>query len=414
MTSRRRFLSLVAAGTAGWASVPSEAGARLVELSTGGSLDESFWRLVKAEFPVRPGLVMMNAANLCPSPFAVRDAVTQYTRDIDSDASFQNRAKFRALREEARGAIAAMVGADDNEIALTRNTSEGNNTVVHGLALETGDEVVVWDENHPTNLRSWEVRGAREGFTVRKVAVDQASDPVQPFLAAMNANTRVLAFSHLSNVTGRLLPAQRLCQEASRRGIRTLVDGAQTFGSLELDLHGMGCDFFSSSSHKWFLGPKEAGILYVRQEMQDELTASDVGIGWDSAVENGAQKFESLGQRDDACVTAMGTAAAFQNRIGPKVVEARVRELAEALMNGLSASIPGVQFATPPQAEARAGVVIFSLPGTDTREAFNRLYHEFNVAGAPQRDGIRLSPHIYNTLDDVEIAVKAATRIAAD
>lgn len=211
---------------------------------------------------------MMNAANLCPSPYPVIETVEQLTRDVDMDASFQNRGKFGELREKARTALAAHVGADPTEIAITRNTSESNNTVVNGLTLGAGDEVVIWDQNHPTNNTSWEVRAERMGFSVKKVATPPSpqspEELVSVFADALSARTKVLSFTHVSNVSGVELPAKELCRMARERGILTLVDGAQSFGAIHLDLHDMGCDFFSGSSHKWFVGPKEAGILYVR------------------------------------------------------------------------------------------------------------------------------------------------------
>ena len=177
---RREFLGLLAGGVAASATfptlstglVPGDAWPqrKLRLLAAQGAADEAFWQLVKREFPLRPGLIMMNAANLCPSPYPVIETVSQLTRDIDADASFQNRGKFGELRERARQALAAHVGADPAEIAITRNTSESNNTVVNGLTLGPGDEVVIWNQNHPTNNTSWEVRAERMGFTVKKVA----------------------------------------------------------------------------------------------------------------------------------------------------------------------------------------------------------------------------------------------------
>jgi selenocysteine lyase/cysteine desulfurase len=356
----------------------------------------------------------MNAANLCPSPYAVQQAVFNHTRDIDADASFQNRGKFGALKEEARQALASYVGASPREIALTRNTSEGNNSVVNGLDLGPGDEVVIWDQNHPTNNISWDIRARRWGFSVKRVKTpprpDNSGDLVAPFLEALTGQTRVLAFSHVSNVSGLALPAEELCGIARERKVLTLVDGAQTFGALRLSLRDMGCDFFTASSHKWFVGPKEAGLMFVREESQDHLWPSDVGVGWEGAEANGAQKFENMGQRDDAAVAAMATAAAFHEAIGPDAVEARVRQVTSALREALRGALPGVRFHTPPGRELCAGVLVFALPGADHQALFQGVYDTHHLGCAAMSgefDGIRLSPHIYNTLEDVEGAVEA-------
>jgi isopenicillin-N epimerase len=385
------------------------------ELGTApGPDDEPYWRRVKEQFPLAPGLVLLNAANLCPSPYAVQEAVFGYTRDVDRDPSFQNREKFGALTEEARAALAAYVGASPEEIAITRNTSEGNNAVVNGLDLGPGDEVVLWDQNHPTNNVAWDVRAERWGFTVRRVSTPGGSgDPLElaaPFLRALTSRTRVLAFSHLSNVSGVLLPAPELCRAARERGILTLVDGAQTFGAVHLDLHDMECDFFTGSSHKWLMGPKEAGLMYVRAGSTHRLWPSDVGVGWEGAVTRGARKFDNLGQRDDAAVVSMATAAAFHGALGPERVEERVRYLASRAMEAVETAFPRVRMHTPRTEGARGGVVVFALPGADHNGLYQAVYRTHRVACAAMHgefDGIRLSPHVYNTLEDVEAAVEA-------
>lgn len=433
---RRRFLSQLLGGAAatfalpGWlaartgAAVPG--GLKMAEedvWSTSLSRDslgqesmrsEEYWRRVKDQFSIAPGLILMNAANLCPSPYPVQQAVFDYTRDVDRDASFQNRGKFSGLTEEARAALASYVGADVDEIAITRNTSEGNNAVVNGLELGPGDEVVLWDQNHPTNNVSWDVRARRWGYAVVRVSTPaEPEDPaalVDAFLAALTPRTRVLSFSHVSNVSGVALPAEELCAIARERGILTLVDGAQTFGAMNLDLHQMGCDFFTSSSHKWFVGPKEAGIMFVRRDSQARLWPSDVGVGWEGASERGAQKFDNLGQRDDAAVVTMATAAAFHEALGPDAVEVRVRMLATSLMEGLREAVPALGFHTPSKPALRCGVVVASLPDGNHREVFEAAYESHKLAGAAMGGtlaGLRLSPHIYNSMDQVERAVEA-------
>lgn len=436
---RRRFLSLALGGTAVGLTTPSLleaattpwqaeggrggrpllAAAEILPEGRGlsgppGQEEERYWERVKEEFTLAPGLILMNAANLCPSPYRVQEDVFRHTRDVNQDASFQNRGKFGTLKEEARGALADYVGASPSEIAITRNTSEGNNTVVNGLDLGPGDEVLIWDQNHPTNNISWDVRARRWGFTVRRVATPPGPSDrgqlLEAFSAAISPATRVLGFSHVSNVSGVALPARELCQLARERGILTLVDGAQSFGALALNLRSMGCDFFTASSHKWFMGPKEAGLLFVRQESQERLWPSDVGVGWEGAEGNGAQKFENLGQRDDAAVVSMATAAAFHQAIGKEAVEARVRALVASTRARLSEAMPGASFHTPAAPDLSAGVLVFSIPGATHGDVFQGVYENHRLGCASMGgafEGIRLSPHIYNTLEDVRSAVEA-------
>jgi isopenicillin-N epimerase len=429
-SSRRRFLGQLLASTAAAATLPAGLAAREGDSSWAALLDqarslpfdqsgdEPFWRLVKEQFPLRAGLVLMNAANLCPSPYPVQQALFRYTSDIDADASFQNRAKFGDLLEEAREALAEYVGADATEIAITRNTSEGNNTVLNGLELARGDEVVIWNQNHPTNNVAWDVRAQRYGFTVKRVATPPlprtADELIEPFVSAITAKTRVLAFSHFSNVSGVALPARRLCAIARQRGILTLVDGAQSFGAVRLDLHDMGCDFFTASAHKWFVGPKEAGLLYVQRERAAELWPSIVGVGWERAQDAGARKFETLGQRDDAAVVSMGTTVQFHEGIGIDRIEARIRQLAARIKGELQNRVAGLRLHTPGDPKLSAGVVVFEPPVPDARPAYNELYNRHGIGCAAMSgefSGIRLCPHIYNTPDEVDRVVEVVAQL---
>ncbi len=429
-SSRRRFLGQLLGTTAAAVAFPvgltADNGGRswaallrqTRSLALGDTGDEPFWRLVKEQFPLKPGLVLMNAANLCPSPYPVQEAVFRYTRDVDADASFQNRAKFGELGEEAREALAGYVGAEADEIAITRNTSEGNNSVLNGLVLGRGDEVVIWNQNHPTNNVAWDVRAQRYGFTVKRVATPPgprtAGQLIEPFINAITGKTRVLAFSHFSNISGVALPAKELCAIARERGILTLVDGAQSFGAVRLDLHDMGCDFFTASAHKWFMGPKEAGLLYVHREPAADLWPSIVGVGWERAKDSGARRFETLGQRDDAAVVSMGTTVQFHHSVGIDRIDRRVRELAAMIKGELQDRIPGVRLHTPTDPGLSAGVVVVDPSFADVRQAYDELYSRDAIACAVMSgefSGIRLCPHIYNTPEEVDRVVEAVAEL---
>ncbi|MGH9935154.1 MAG: aminotransferase class V-fold PLP-dependent enzyme, partial [Blastocatellia bacterium] len=270
-TTRRSFLKGFAGGAAALSVFPATGSANALlgavnRLGGADTANEPFWRLVKEQFTVKPRIILLNAANLCPSPHMVRDRVFRLTEDVDGDVSFQNRAKFNALLEESRRKLAAFMGASEDELAIVRNTSEANNFIVNGLNLQAGDEVVVFDQNHPTNNVAWDVRAARAGFIVKRVGVPQipndAEEILKAFRAAITPKTRVLAFTDVSNTTGVRMPSKELCRMARERGVYAHVDGAQTFGALSLNLREMGCDSYSASAHKWFMGPKEAGVFY--------------------------------------------------------------------------------------------------------------------------------------------------------
>ena len=395
-TTRRTFTALLAGGAA---LATARTGAASPTLS------------VRSAFDFPEERVPMNAANLCPSPRSVADAVTRWTGDIDRDCSFQNRAQFRPLLEASRSAVARQLGVSPDTIALVRNTSEANNIVNAGLDLGPEDEVVVWEQNHPTNLVAWDVRAARYGFRVVRVSVP--ADPrdadalLAPFRAALSARTRVLTVTHVSNVSGLKLPIAELAALCRDAGVHFHVDGAQSWGAVALDLAALGCDSFSGSAHKWFMGPKEVGLLYVRPDRIEALWPAGVAPGWGDDAETdlvGARKFESLGQRDDAALAALAEAAALHDAVGPAAVEAHMTALATRLKEGLLEA--GASLVTPLAPAFSGGVCIAAVPREHRRTLFDVLYREHGIIGAPT-GGLRLSPHLYNTPEHVDRAVAA-------
>jgi selenocysteine lyase/cysteine desulfurase/UPF0716 family protein affecting phage T7 exclusion len=395
-TTRRTFTTLLAGAVALSAT-------RSAAASPAAGIRSAF------EFPEER--VPMNAANLCPSPRSVAEAVTRWTEVIDRDCSFQNRAQFRPLLEASRSAVAGQLGVSPDTIALVRNTSEANNIVNAGLDLGPGDEVVVWEQNHPTNLVAWDVRAARYGFRVVRVAVP--ADPrdadalLEPFRRALTPRTRVLTATHVSNISGLKLPIAALAALCRDADVHFHVDGAQSWGAVELDLAALGCDSFSGSAHKWYLGPKEVGLLYVRPDRIDALWPAGVAPGWGDDADTdlvGARKFESLGQRDDAALAALAEAAAIHGAVGPANVEAHMTGLATRLKEGLLEA--GASLVTPLAPEFSGGVCIAAVAPEHRRTLFDALYREHGIIGAPT-GGLRLSPHLYNTIEHVDRAVAA-------
>jgi len=419
--TRRSFLGGLTGAVAGltYSSRAAATPRQLRQLLAVAPKSEGYWSLVESQFPLRPGKVPMNAANLCPSPRIVSERVAEWTRDEDADVSFPNRTKFATLLEDARKKVAAQLGVSADEVALVRNTSEANNVINNGIALAAGDEVVLWDQNHPCNNAAWDVRAARHGFKVKRVNVPanarSGDEVVKLFEAALTPQTKVLSITYVSNTSGFRLPAQELCSLARQRGIHAHLDGAQVWGYLKLDLKAIGCDSFGGSAHKWFMGPKEAGLLYVRKQKIPQIWPNIVSVGWNQDAFDttiASKKFELLGQRDDGCLSAVGTAADFHTILGLESVEARTTELAGALKEGL-AKINRVKLVTPLDPKLSGGVVVAQVPDLDrgkTAGLVKDLYDKYGVAGAAT-GGIRLAPHVYNTMADIDLAIRGVREL---
>jgi selenocysteine lyase/cysteine desulfurase len=322
------------------------------------------------------------------------------------------------LREGARTALATALRVTPEEIVITRNTTESNNIVSSGLDLKAGDEVVVWADNHPSNLNAWRQKAARFGFTVVTVPVPPAhpgaAGYVDLFTQAFTPRTKVVAITHVSSNSGDLLPAREICAAARAAGVLSLVDGAQAFGVLDLDLSAMQPDFYTGSMHKWPCGPKEKGLLYVRRAVHERLAPSVVGLyGGQVGL---SRTFEAMGQRDDASIAAVLAALEFQAAIGRDVIERRARQLAQALKDGLG-RVPGVKLWTDRDPARSAAIVIFQ-PGTvDPRQLAAKLRTDEKLVATTragqQNPGLRLSPHVYNTMEEVDAVVAAVTRLVA-
>lgn len=417
--SRRSFARLFAAGGSA-ALLSNPVFAREFApvgdiLPAGPSAGEPFWKSVREQFVMPPDLAVMNAANLCPASRPAAEALTRESSSVDRDPSPSNRARLMPEKEKTRVALASFLRVTPDEIIITRNTSESNNMISNGLDLKAGDEVLLHEDNHPSNLMAWQEKAKRFGFSV--VVVPQknphpgADYYVEAFSKAITPRTRVLSVTHLSSTVGDLMPAKALASLARSRGVLFMLDGAQSFGLLDLDLADIKPDFYSGSAHKWPCGARECGVLYVNATAQAKLWPS-VYSAYPGAV-GFSKTFESFGQRDEATMIAMREALDFQVKVGRAAIEQRARQLTTQLMDGL-AKIPGLTNWTSPVADRRVAVVSF-LPGSlDANRLASALYTNDRIGittrGGKDRAGIRVSPHFYNSPTEVDKFVAAVAK----
>jgi isopenicillin-N epimerase len=418
-TTRREFARLFAAG--GSAAIFAARGRawtqpRAHEIpSAPAAPDERYWAGIREQFVMPPGYACFNAANLCPSPSRVLEAYFGPTRSVDQDPSSQNRQKTRDGREAARRALASFLRVTPEEIVITRNTSESNNIVSSGLDLKAGDKVVIFSDNHPSNHVAWRQKAERFGFTVR--VVEQVNPHpgaeyyVEAFRKLMTPGTRVLACTHVTASVGDLMPVAELCRLAREHGAMSLVDGAQSFGVLDVDLSRMQPDFYTGSAHKWPCGPKENGVLYVNRRVHDRIKPSIVSL-YPGSV-GISRTLEGFGQRDEPAMMGFGDALAFESIVGRAAIEARSRELAQALAGALR-EIDGVKVWTDRDPSRSAAIVSFQPGSLNPQKLHQALYQRDRIVcaarGGDDRGGLRFSPHFYNLHADVTRAVDAIRR----
>ena len=417
--SRRDFARLFAVGGSAalfadpvWAKSATQAPA--FNPGSAGS-GEAFWKSVREQFVMPADLGVLNAANLCPASRPVLEALRRETDSVDRDPSGQNRARLAGEKELTRKALADFLRVTPEEIVITRNTSEANNMVSSGLDLKAGDEVIVFHDNHPSNLVAWNEKAKRFGFTVVEIAQKNPHPGMEYYLdaykKAITSKTKVLTFTHLTSTVGDLFPAKELCALAKEHGVMSLVDGAQTFGLLDVNLADISPDFYTGSSHKWACGARECGVLYVNARSQAKVWPS-IYSAYPGAV--GISKtFESFGQRDEATMIALREALQFQTKVGRAAIAQRSHALANQLIAGLS-KLPEVTVWTSPNPALNAAVVSFQPGALNAAKLGQVLYEKDKIGtagrGGADRGGLRASPHFYNTPEEVDRLVSAVSR----
>ncbi|MBM3809712.1 MAG: aminotransferase class V-fold PLP-dependent enzyme [Acidimicrobiia bacterium] len=417
--SRRDFARLFAVGGSAalftdpvWAREYGQANGSSAAI---GGTGEAFWKSVRAQFVMPPDLGVLNAANLCPASRPVLEALKRESDSVDRDPSAQNRARLGGEKENLRKTLAAFLRVTPEEIVITRNTSEANNMVSSGLDLKAGDEVIVFQDNHPSNLTAWNEKAKRFGFTVVTIPQVNPHPGMEYYLdayrKAITSKTRILTFTHLSSSVGDLFPAKELCALARQRGVMSLVDGAQSFGLLDVNLADMSPDFYTGSAHKWPCGARECGVLYINTRQHKNIWPS-IYSAYPGAV-GISQTFESFGQRDEATMIAFREALEFQTKVGRPAIEKRSRDLANQLIAGLS-RLPDVKVWTSPNPALNAAVVSFQPGALNAQKLGALLYQNDKIGtagrGGGDRGGLRASPHFYNTPEEIERLVGAVAK----
>ena len=270
------------------------------------AVDETFWRQVRQAYTVSPTVLYLNSGGVCPQPKVVQEAVERYNRLSNEGPAFYMWQVLDKGREPLREKLADLAGCSPDEIAVNRNASEALETVIFGLPLTAGDEVVLSRYDYPNMINAWKQRELRDGIRLNWIDLDLPMEDdeaiVQRYAAAFTPATKVVHITHVINWTGQILPAARIAEAAHRQNIEVLVDGAHSFAHLDYRIPDLGCDYFGTSLHKWMCAPFGSGMLYVRKEKIARLYPLF------AAPEPGSddiRKFEALGTRSFAIEQAI-------------------------------------------------------------------------------------------------------------
>ena len=387
--------------------------------NTVGEDDEAYWSNVRQLFPLTRERIYLNNGTLGPSPYPVIEAVRQGMMKSDEYGDYGG-------YEDCINSIAAFTGSDKNEIALTHNVTEGINIACWGVPLKRRDEVIITDQEHVGNALPWLNRQKLHGIVLKTFTpAPTAAETLERIAALITKKTRVIAVPHIPCTQGQILPVKEICTLAREKGIYSCIDGAHGPGMLPLNLHDMGCDTYASCGHKWMLGPKGTGFLYVRAGFGAVLQPYFVGGGsaggdWDIVHSPGymppyadsAHRYfggtQSLG-------LSMGVTASidFLESIGMGNVNRRIKYLGNYVQQGLLSLGDKIELITPAEEQSYCGVNSFRIKDVPYNEFYKNCFqNNIRVRAVPENgiDCIRVSTHIYNNRQEVDSLIDLVRR----
>lgn len=374
--------------------------------------------LLSHEFPLEPGLRYLNHAAVAPWPQRSADAVAAFARE-NIHLGARDYPRWLEIEKRLRERLARLLNAaTTGDIALVKNTSEALSFVAFGLDWRPGDQVVISDQEFPSNRVVWEALKPR-GVEVIQVSLDGA-DPEADLLAACGARTRLLSISAVQYASGLRMDLERLGVGCRQRGVLFCIDAIQQIGALPFDVQAYDCAFAMADGHKWMLGPEGLGVFYCRAAEREQLALQEYGwhmlesagnynqTDWQPA--RSAKRFE-CGSPNMLGAVALEASLSLLEEVGMPAVGAALAERMQWLQDGLS-RIPQATLHSPSQAARRGGILTFSLSGWDNARLHERLKAE-QVVCIQRGAGIRFSPHFYtteNVIDDTLAVVAALAR----
>src|SRR5215203_1575774 len=425
MLTRRGFLQTT--GTASVAALAAfrndglsrvEAAGRMIR---GRSLedvaaDETYWREIQQAFTLDRTIINLNNGGCSPSPRVVHEALKRYL-DISNQAPVYH--MWQVLEpnvESVRRRLAAAFGCDMEEMAITRNASEALQIAQLGIDLKPGDEVITTNQDYGRMLDTWEQRVRRDGIKLTKV-----SFPVPPksmdvladrLLSAITPATKVLHFCHITNLTGQIFPVKRVTDEARKRGIKTIVDGAHAFAHFPYTVADLGCDYYGTSLHKWLLAPMGTGFLYVRKENIPSLWPLTPAAA--NRADN-IRKFEEIGTHPAANHNAIAEALTFHEGIGIERKAARLRYLRDRWATRLAKNAK-VKIHTKLDPAHSCAIGNVQLIGTPSAKVVAQLWEKWRIIATPivhdEYTGLRITPNVYTTLEEIDTFISAMETVA--
>ena len=388
----------------------------LTSLKAPAAEGEEYWKLVRRQFPLKAGQTYFNNGTMGPTPGYVLDKMIQHMMYWNAEAAtvdYKNGSGPELLSgyfpyEELRKKLAEIVKADFREISITQNATFGMNMVGMGLDLKAGDELLNTNQEHGGGFAAWQLLAKRRGCVYKQATLPEpANDPqeiVDAIFREVTPKTRVIAIPHIVSGFGTVLPVKEICSEARKRGIFTVLDGAQCVGHVTVDVKDIGCDAYYSSLHKWLLAPPGSGLLYVNKEVVGEIWTTLASYEWENQEDPGFRLMQ-YGTGNPAQITGYDAAVDFFNTIGQDRWIGRIKELGVYLRNGLK-ELPNVTIHSSTNEALAAGITTYSVAGISGPDLQRTMWEKERLQPrSVGSDVIRHSVHIYNSREEIDRAL---------
>jgi isopenicillin-N epimerase len=370
--------------------------------------DETYWSQIQRAFDADRTMINLNNGGISPTPSHVLE---QMIRDLKFTNELPVEHMWRVLEprmESTRRDLAKEFGCDPEEMAIVRNASEANETMIFGIDLKRGDEVVVTNQNYGRMITSWQQRERREGIVLKQISfkVPPPSDEyiVEQFRKAITPRTKVIEVTHITNLTGQIMPVRDIVRMARPLGIEVFVDGAHAFNHFPFKRDDLECDYYGTSLHKWTLAPIGTGFLYVRKDKQEKLWSL---MGSDDGLKTNIRKYEQIGTHPQANFNAVSAAVAFSRGIGAERKIARLRYLRDRWANRLMAASDRVHVLTPLGPDKSGAIALIQVDGLDPVKLGGWLMNNYRIVNTPivhpEFSGIRITPNVYTMLEEIDV-----------
>lgn len=378
--------------------------------------NEDYWSSIQQAFTVNPNLINLNNGGVSPAPRVVQEAVERYNKLANEGPSYFMWEILDQGREPLREKLAKLAGCDKEEIAVNRNCTESLNTIIFGLDLKKGDEVIGCKLDYPNHMNAWKQRALRDGITYTQLSfnfpIENDEEIVAAYEKAITPKTKIIHVTQVINWIGQIMPVRKISEMAHRHGLEVVCDGAHSFALLDFKIPDLGCDYFATSLHKFLSAPIGSGMMWIKKEKIGKIWPL---MGSGAPNNPNIRKFETLGTRSFPIEQGIGEAINFQLAIGNKRKEERIRYLKNYWATRV-VDLPKVRIKTSLKAAYSCAICGVSIDGIPSRELEKTLFSKYKIhtVGIEYEnvDAVRVTPHVYTRTQDLDKLVAAISELA--